>query len=122
MNETMLRYEHPMLLRVTPTRNRPGDTQLIYRFRNGYGASVVQAGAAYGGKPLTPWELAVIRYSSEHDNDWELCYSTPVTADVVCSLQAAEVFEYLNQVGSLPPDAQALPGAQLDFSVHISAP
>lgn len=121
MNVTMLCYKHPMLLRVTPTRNRPGDTQLIYRFRNGYGASVVQNGTSYGSN-AAPWELAVIRYSSEHDNDWELCYSTPITDDVVGHLEAAEVFEYLNQVGSLPPDAQALPGAQLDFSVHISAP
>ena len=121
MNETMLRYEHPMLLRVTPTRNRPGDTQFIYRFRNGYGASVVQNGTSYGSN-AAPWELAVIRYSSEHDNDWDLCYSTPVTNDVVGHLEAAEVFEYLNRVGSLPADAQALLGAQLDFSVHNSAP
>ena len=99
-----------MLLKVTHTKNRPGDIQFIYRFRNGYGASVIQNGTSYGSNGA-PWELAVIRFNSAGEHDWDICYTTPITYDVLGHLGVDEVFTYLNQVGELPADAQALPGA-----------
>lgn len=121
MNDAMLRYEHPMLLKVTPTRNRPGDAQFVYRFRNGYGASVVQNGTSYTADGRL-WELAVIRFENAADNSWDICYETPITNDVIGYLDPEDVITYLNRVGDLPPDAQALPGAQLDFPVHNDSP
>ncbi len=44
-----------------------GGTQRIYRFGNGYGASVVQFPYSYGGD-RGMWELAVTKYEGE-DND-----------------------------------------------------
>ena len=102
-----------MLLKVIPTRDKPGDYQLVYRFRNGYGASVVQNGTSYGGDGNF-WELAVLRFMGPEDNSWGLCYDTPITDDVVGHLEPAEVVSYLQRVGDLPPDAMALPGAMLD--------
>ena len=113
MTQLLNSYTHPMLLKVIPTRNRPGDTQLIYRFRNGYGASVVQNGTSYGADGKL-WELAVIRFENAADNSWDLCYTTPITNDVMGYLDPEDVITYLNRVGDLPPDAQALPGAMLD--------
>ncbi len=107
-------YTHPMLLKVTPTKNRPGDVQFVYRFRNGYGASVVQNSISqpYGA---ALWELAVIRFNSAGEHDWDICYTTPITYDVLGHLGPDEVFTHLNQVGDLPADAQALPGAIFEW-------
>ena len=68
--------------------------QKIYRFPNGFGASVIKAG---GGGSWTGshgaedglWELAVIRWEGE---DWNLTYSTPtvsythLTLPTICSV------------------------------------
>lgn len=115
MHEQILSYSHPMLLKImTPTsRHRPDGFQVIYRFRSGYGASVVQHKNSYGGD-MGKYELAVARWRSADDNDWEIYYGTDITNDVLGHLEPSHVHDILNQLGTLPPDAQALAGAVLD--------
>lgn len=72
-----------------------GGTQRIYKFANGYGASVIQSYMSYGGDRGL-WELAVLD-SNEH-----LCYDTPVTNDVIGYLTEEQVQEYLAQIDALP--------------------
>ena len=54
--------------------------QVIYRFPNGYGASVVN-GRILHGFPFYV-ELAVVKYSNKDDNKFELTYETPITNDI----------------------------------------
>lgn len=117
MHEQILSYSHPMLLRINtppmPSWRRDG-FQAIFRFRNGYGASVVQHKNTYGGD-AGKYELAVARWNGPDDNDWSICYSTPITNDVIGHLDPRHVHSILSQLGALPPDAEALPGATLDY-------
>ena len=73
--------------------------QWVYRFANGYGASVVQGTHTYGG-PAGLYELAVIVF---HGERWELTYDTPVTADVLGHLSLADVAGVLVQIAALEP-------------------
>ena len=70
-----------------------GGTQELYRFANGYGASVVRFPGSYGWPDL--WELAVLR-------DGHLCYDTPITDDVLGRLTREEVTAALTQIEELP--------------------
>jgi hypothetical protein len=82
------------------------------RFRNGYGASIIQGGMAYGG--ATSLEIAVIRFLSANNSDFELCYDTHITSDVLGHLSADQARGILEQIVALPPDARALGGARLE--------
>ena len=70
------------------------DMQHLYLFANGYGASVVQNRYSYGHNDGL-YELAVLR-------DGGLCYSTPITCDVIGYLTADEVAEHLRRIEKLP--------------------
>ncbi|KGC13253.1 hypothetical protein DM48_331 [Burkholderia gladioli] len=72
--------------------------QKIYRFDNGYGASVVRGYFTYGGED-GKWELGVVTFG---DDTWHLDYSTPITNDVLGHLQWHEVEEILDQIAALP--------------------
>ena len=74
-----------------------GGKQLIYRFENNYGASVVKNSFSYGGTQ-GKWELAVIKFDGE---DFELVYDTPITSDVIGYLSWDNVEEYLDQIAAL---------------------
>lgn len=105
--------------RYEPVKEHPHPTgmpgvQRLYRFANGYGASVVQftmLGGLSGGDSWSGsygagaglWELAVIRWTS--DNGFHLTYDTPITEDVVGYLSEAEVQDHLRQVEALPAAA-----------------
>lgn len=79
-------------------------TQRLYRFDNGYGASVVQfmlnGWAGSHGADQGKWELAVIRWND--NGDFKLTYDTPVTEDVIGWLTEDEVQDYLRQIRDLP--------------------
>jgi hypothetical protein len=64
-------------------------------FENGYGASVVRHAYSYGGK-LGLYELAVI------DNKEEICYTTPITDDVIGYLREEDVSEVMIRIQNLP--------------------
>jgi len=78
--------------------------QRIYRFDNGYGASVVRFnfgfGGSYGGEAGL-WELAVLRFQDGSDK-YELTYDTPITDDVIGHLDEDEVQEHLRRIRDLP--------------------
>ena len=64
-----------------------------YSFPNGYGASVVKHAGSYGAKQGL-WEVAVVQ-------DGELCYSTPITDDVIGHLNDPQVDDILGKISRL---------------------
>lgn len=70
-----------------------GGKQRLWFFPNGYGASVVNSPLSYGT------ELAVIIGTAE---DWDLCYDTPITNDVIGNLTEPQVSDLLAQIAALP--------------------
>jgi hypothetical protein len=77
-----------------------GGTQKVYRFKNGFGASVVSHNFSYGGKE-GKWELAVIKFKMEGFEDFKLTYSTPITDDVIGWLELNEVDNLLEKISKL---------------------
>ena len=75
-----------------------GGAQKVFRFDNGYGASVIQHEFSYGGNQGL-WELAVLRFKGK---GFDLCYDTPITDDVLGDLSDAEVDELLDRISALP--------------------
>ena len=71
--------------------------QKIYKFPNGYGASVVCSPYSYGGD-MGLWEIAVF------DKEGNLTYETPITDDVIGHLNDDEVIEVLNKIKELEND------------------
>jgi hypothetical protein len=69
--------------------------QSIYKFPNGYGASVV-----YGNPIANGLELAVL------DKHSKLCYTTPITDDVICWLNEAELNKVLSDIMALPKQGE----------------
>ena len=71
-------------------------------FPNGYGVSVVQFTSPYGGGSYGAqeglYELAVLKGVEE---EWHICYNTPITDDVMGYLTKEDVETVLNQVESL---------------------
>ena len=65
-----------------------------YQFDNGYGASVVKHDASYGGKQGL-YEIAVL------DSTGDLCYSTPITDDVIGYANEDKVLDTLHRIKML---------------------
>jgi hypothetical protein len=72
--------------------------QSIVKFENNYGASVVKHEYSYGNKQGL-YELAIIKY--DENGDWDLCYDTPITDDVLGYLTEDNVTYYLTQIEQL---------------------
>jgi hypothetical protein len=64
------------------------------KFENGYGASIVRHEYSYGGNKGL-FELAVL------DSNDELCYSTPVTNDVIGYLRDIDVSDVMEKIQQL---------------------
>lgn len=73
-----------------------GGIQTVYRFDNGYGASVVCHSFSYGT------ELAVVRFNGSALDDFDLCYDSGITQDVLGHLSPADVDMLLNKIAALP--------------------
>ena len=69
-----------------------GGLQRRYQFQNGYGASVINHKGSYGYPEK--WELAVTQ-------DGDLCYTTPITDDVIGHLTEEQVLEKLEEIKAL---------------------
>jgi hypothetical protein len=67
----------------------------VYKFGNGYGASVVCGDMTYGGKNGF-FEVAVL------DAAGEIVYDTPVTGDVIGWLDFDGVAKVLREIQNLP--------------------
>jgi hypothetical protein len=73
-------------------------TQKIYKFPNGYGASVLRGPYSVGGAAGL-FELAVMEFDGD---EYSLCYSTQITDDVIGYLSESDVEELLSQIAALP--------------------
>lgn len=82
---------------VTDTPDGPGGAHhTVWRFPNGYGASLICGGAyAYGGL-----EMAVVQFTGDSD-DFHIVYDTGITNDVIGHLRDDEVEVYLRKVKDL---------------------
>ena len=79
---------------LTETNPHHGGVQKVYKFPNGYGASVIRHKGSYGySKGL--WELAVL------NGEGSLCYDTPITSDVLGHLNDFEVNDLLTAIRNL---------------------
>ena len=74
--------------------------QYLFRFENNYGASVVKHNGSYGHESDL-WELAVIKYNSDNNEDWNIDYSTYITDDVLGYLTDEGVCETLSAIRDL---------------------
>ena len=72
--------------------------QAIVKFENNYGASVVKHRFSYGGAHGL-YELAIIKY--DENGDWDICYDTPITNDVLGYLTEDDVTNYLTKIEQL---------------------
>ena len=79
-----------------------GGTQHLYRFANGYGASVIRHQFSYGGDHGL-FELAVTKFPRADSEQWTICYDTPITNDVVGHLTDDAVHSLLCRIQELPP-------------------
>jgi hypothetical protein len=66
-------------------------------FDNGYGVSVVRFPGSYGSEEGL-YELAVLKGVAD---DWNICYDTPITEDVLGHLSEDEVEVLLYEVENL---------------------
>jgi hypothetical protein len=82
------------------TKSLMGGTQKVYRYPNGYGASVLQHMYSYGGNEGL-WELAVIMFPTKSDKNYSLTYRTPITDDVMGYLSWDAVEETLKRIEEL---------------------
>ena len=71
----------------------------IYKFDNGYGASVISAEFSYGGDRGL-FEVAVL------DAAGNIAYDTPITDDVLGHLDFADVAQVLKDIENLPTFAK----------------
>lgn len=85
--------------------------QWLYRFPNGYGASVVMGTYTYGG-PDGLFELAVIRFESPDSDKWDIDYGTPVTDDVIGWLDENGVAGHLLAIAAVDPSTPAVTSHQ----------
>lgn len=90
----------PLAIDVQPWKSKStgyGGTQHVYRFPNGYGASVVQGIGTYGAEDGL-WELGVLKFDGEK---YHLTYDTPVTSDVIGWLTPEDAAALLLRIGAL---------------------
>jgi len=88
--------------------------QRIYRFPNGFGASLVQMcmvrtngkNEVYSGiHPVTKellWEIGVVRFNSDDDTDFTLTFETSVADDVIKYVTASKAELILRKIKELP--------------------
>jgi len=71
--------------------------QAVWRFPNGYGASVISGPYSYGV------ELAVVKFDNDYEDfDFELVYNTPVADNVIGHIGSGdELRVLLTQIQSL---------------------
>ena len=71
-----------------------GYPQTIYKFPNGYGASVIKFNYVYVGI-----EIAVLRF--DENGNWDLYYRTPITNDIIGGLSEEARDDVLQQIFDL---------------------
>lgn len=98
MNEVMIKETLEGV--IVKSKFHLGGEQYIFRFSNDYGASVIRNPYSYGGdKGL--WELAVVKFYGDGDDDWDINYDTDITDDVLGWLTDEDVLETLKRIKKL---------------------
>lgn len=116
--------QHPKIAGFEVVDSKPGIQQIIFRFTNGRGASVITGPAlGYGMDKPGRYEIAATAPDGP-DGQHCLDYSTPVIGDDVRRGNAAEVEEWILGLADLPPahphDEEPLP--PLEGEVHDPDP
>ncbi len=75
-------------------QNDLGYPQTIYKFPNGYGASIIKIEYIYFGI-----EIAVLKF--DENGNWDIDYSTPITNDVIGGLNEESRDSVLQQIFDL---------------------
>jgi hypothetical protein len=92
------RYRLPILPKfvryLVATRRSFDGWQAKYKFKNGYGASIIQHRGAFGSEEGL-WELGILH------ND-VLCYDTPIAQDVIGYQDEQGLSDLLAEIASLP--------------------
>jgi len=70
-----------------------------YFYSNGYGISIISNEFSYGGLNGL-YEIAILIGEEE---DYEICYETPITNDVMGYLNPEQVIQTIEDVKKLPP-------------------
>ena len=74
------------------------DTQRLYKFDNGYGASLVRHPGSLGFESNL-YEVAVIRWVEP--DAWKLCFTSPITDDVIGNLDEDHVMAVLESIEAM---------------------
>ena len=74
--------------------------QYIFKFPNGYGASVLKTPGSFGYKE-DAWELAVVLFDKKEPDVWKLCFTTAITDDVIGNLPNGQVQNLLGKIKAL---------------------
>lgn len=82
---------------VKPGVYKPG-LRYKFRFKNGYGASVVKHGASYGSEDDL-FEVAVLKFDDK--GECYLYYDTPIMNDVMGYLNNYQVLKVLDKINKL---------------------
>lgn len=89
-------------LQFEPHPAAPDGIAARHFFPNGYGISVVRFTSPYGGGSYGAdqglYESAVLKRNAD---DWELCYDTPITSDVLGHQTEEEVEVLLHEIENL---------------------
>lgn len=86
-------------------RSLNGGQQLLMKFPNGFGASVVSSPISYGGNE-GKLELAVIEFKGT--DKFALTYDTEITDDVLGHLTKEDCFDYFNKIMGLKAPNKSL--------------
>jgi hypothetical protein len=70
-----------------------------YFYSNGYGISIISNEFSYGGLNGL-YEIAILIGEEE---EYEICYETPITNDVMGYLNPEQVIQTIEDVKKLPP-------------------
>lgn len=82
---------------VAAFANAQGDVMTKAFFENGYGVSVIRTAHSYGGQ-IGLYEVAVLKGTPEQ---YELCYDSGLTEDVIGWVEPFEVVDFTEAVSSL---------------------
>lgn len=92
------------IIQSGPHKHLMDGTQTVYRFPNGYGASVITGQFTYTDTER-PFEVGVLRFDNPKSKRWEITYDTPLTDDTLGYQTLQGVYEILQQIKDLSDDA-----------------
>lgn len=79
---------------------RIGGVQYLFRFENGFGASVIKGSYSIGASQDL-WELAILRYFDSGAWDYDLYYGTEITDGIVGYQSDSDICGLLERIKAL---------------------